>query len=255
MTGYSPWGHKKLDMTEWLDSNNVAAADAAKSLQSCPTLCDPIDGSPLASPVPGILQPRTLEWVAISFFNAWKWKVKVKSLSRVRLLATDRKDLNDINITLSIRMWIKLKLKSFSKIRNIWSLYLNSALDLILDYSADCSMYVSSTSINFSVNTLRSVFFVFFFLFLHVYTRRPCTICSVKLKDFLVNLTHENISFISEKLELIRLWFTPFDSQEVIYNKRWRQNMRYFIFHIILIYHNHEIMISYTIIQNYIKSI
>ena len=60
----------------------------AKSLQSCPTLCDPIDGSPSGSPVPGILQARTLEWAAISFSNAWKWKVKVKSLSRVRLPAT-----------------------------------------------------------------------------------------------------------------------------------------------------------------------
>ena len=65
--------------------NQLAAATvAAKSLQSCPTLCDPIDGSPPGSPVPGILQARTLEWVAISFSNAWKWKVKVKSLSRVR---------------------------------------------------------------------------------------------------------------------------------------------------------------------------
>ena len=64
------------------------AAAAAKSLQSCPTLCDPKDSSPPGSPVPGILQARTLEWVAISFFNAWKWKVKVKSLSRVWLLAT-----------------------------------------------------------------------------------------------------------------------------------------------------------------------
>ena len=60
----------------------------AKSLQSCPTLCDPIDGSPPGSLVPGILQARILEWVAISFSNAWKWKVKVKSLSRVWLLAT-----------------------------------------------------------------------------------------------------------------------------------------------------------------------
>ena len=58
-----------------------AAAAAAKSLQLCPTLCDPIDGSPPGSPVPGILQARTLEWVAISFSNAWKWKVKVKSES------------------------------------------------------------------------------------------------------------------------------------------------------------------------------
>ena len=59
----------------------------AKSLQSCPTLCDPIDGSPPGSRVPGILQARTLEWVAISFSNAWKWKVKGKSLSHVQLLA------------------------------------------------------------------------------------------------------------------------------------------------------------------------
>ena len=61
---------------------------AAKSLQSCPTLCNPIDGSPPGSPIPGILQTRTLEWVAISFSNAWKWKVKVKLLSCVQLLAT-----------------------------------------------------------------------------------------------------------------------------------------------------------------------
>ena len=66
----------------------AAAAVAAKSLQLCPTLCDPVDGSPPGSPVPGILQARTLEWVAISFSNAEKRKVKVKSLSRVRLLAT-----------------------------------------------------------------------------------------------------------------------------------------------------------------------
>ena len=66
----------------------AAAAAAAKPLQSCLTLCDLVDGSPPGSPVPGILQARILEWVAISFSNAWKWKVKVKSLSRVRLLAT-----------------------------------------------------------------------------------------------------------------------------------------------------------------------
>ena len=64
------------------------AAAAAKSLQSCPTLCDPIDGSSPGSIIPGILQARTLEWVAISFSNAWKWKVKTKSLSRVQLIAT-----------------------------------------------------------------------------------------------------------------------------------------------------------------------
>ena len=67
---------------------HTAVAAAAKSLQSCPTLCDPRDGSPPGSPVLGILQARTLEWVAISFSNAWKWKVKVKLLSRVWLPAT-----------------------------------------------------------------------------------------------------------------------------------------------------------------------
>ena len=63
-------------------------AAAAKSLQLCLTLCNPIDGSPPGSPIPRIFQVRTLEWIAISFSNAWKWKVKVKLLSRVRLLAT-----------------------------------------------------------------------------------------------------------------------------------------------------------------------
>ena len=79
-------------MIEWMcvaRSAAAAAAAAAKSLQSCPTLCDPIDGSPPGSPVPGIPQARILEWVAISFSSAWKWKVKVKSLSRVRLFSMD----------------------------------------------------------------------------------------------------------------------------------------------------------------------
>ena len=66
----------------------LIVAATAKLLQSYPTLCDPRDGSPPGSPVPGILQARTLEWVAISFSNAWKWKVKVESLSPVRLLVT-----------------------------------------------------------------------------------------------------------------------------------------------------------------------
>ena len=76
--------------TESIARVSVAAAAAAKLLQSCLTLCDPIDGRPLDSSVPGILQARTLEWVAISFSSAWKWKVKVKSLSRAWLLATPR---------------------------------------------------------------------------------------------------------------------------------------------------------------------
>ena len=73
--------HSRVTLFVW-------AAAAAKSLQSCLTLCDPIDGSLPGSPVPGILQARTLEWVAISSSNAWKWKVKVKSLSCVRLFTT-----------------------------------------------------------------------------------------------------------------------------------------------------------------------
>ena len=84
------------DYTEWskperktpIQGAAAAAAVAAKSHQSCPTLCYPIDGSPLGCAIPGILQARTLEGVAISFSNAWKWKVKVKSLSNVQLFTT-----------------------------------------------------------------------------------------------------------------------------------------------------------------------
>ena len=85
------WGGQSIGVSasaSVLPMNAAAAAAAAKSLQSCPTLCNPIDGSPPGSPIPGVLQARTLEWVAISFSNSWKWKVKVKSLSCVRLLVT-----------------------------------------------------------------------------------------------------------------------------------------------------------------------
>ena len=84
----STWFLLNSVLWNWIYLVEKTASAAAKSLQSCPTLCDPIDGSPPGSPIPGILQARTLEWVDISFSNAWKWKVKVKSLSRVRLLAT-----------------------------------------------------------------------------------------------------------------------------------------------------------------------
>ena len=66
----------------WRERNEAAAA---KSLQLCPTLCDPVDSSPPGSPIPGILQARTLEWVVIFCSDAWKWKVKVKSLRCVQL--------------------------------------------------------------------------------------------------------------------------------------------------------------------------
>ena len=88
------WWESKLVQPLWrtvwrfLKKLEIELSSAtAKSLQSCPTLCDPIGCSPPGSAVPGILQARTLEWVAISFFNAWKWKVKVQSLSRVQLFA------------------------------------------------------------------------------------------------------------------------------------------------------------------------
>ena len=77
--------HTLFRLSKWL---MWFPTTTTKSLQSYPTLCDPIDGSPPGSPIPGILQGRTLEWIAISFPNAWKWKGKAKSLSRVRLLAT-----------------------------------------------------------------------------------------------------------------------------------------------------------------------
>ena len=81
-------GKEQALMSIWGTAERAIVNATAKSLQSCPTLCDPIDGSLPSSPVPGILQAKTLEWVAISFSNAWKWKVKVKSLSRARLFAT-----------------------------------------------------------------------------------------------------------------------------------------------------------------------
>ena len=77
-----------IESYKFFHCSSSPAAAGAKSLQSCLTLCNPIHSSPPGSPIPGVLQARTLEWVAISFSNAWKWKVKVKSLSRARLLAT-----------------------------------------------------------------------------------------------------------------------------------------------------------------------
>ena len=84
------WATNAHHHSKEMENNSMLcdAATAAKSLQSCPTLCNPIDGLPPGSSVPGILQARILEWVAISFSNAWKWKVKVKSFSRVQLFTT-----------------------------------------------------------------------------------------------------------------------------------------------------------------------
>ena len=91
LPSFSAHGIFQARVLEWVAiafSGILSSAAAAKLLQLCLTLCDPIDGSPPCSPIPGILQARTLEWVAISFSNAWKWKVKGKSLSRVLLFVT-----------------------------------------------------------------------------------------------------------------------------------------------------------------------
>ena len=101
-----------------------AAAAAAKSLQSCPILCDLIDGSPPGSPVPGILQARTLECVAISFSNAWKWKVKGKSLSCVQLCATPWTAAYQAPLSMGFSRqdyWSRVSLPSLS-----WALFLIS---------------------------------------------------------------------------------------------------------------------------------
>ena len=88
ISGSSAFSKSSLYIWKFLVYILMKPAAAASSLQSCPTLCNPIDGSPPGSPVPGILQARIVEWVAISFSNAWKWKVKVKSLCFVQLFAT-----------------------------------------------------------------------------------------------------------------------------------------------------------------------
>ena len=103
--------------------STAAAAATAKSLQSCPTLCDPIDGSPPGFPVPGILQVRTLEWVAISFSNAWKWKVKVKSLSPVRPSATSWIAAHQAPPSMGFsrqEYWSGVPLPSLMKIQFLW---------------------------------------------------------------------------------------------------------------------------------------
>ena len=125
---------KVISVTYWpirhlskrgLWSNKTAAAAAAKSLQLCPTLGDPIDGSPPGSPVPGILQARTLEWVAISFSNAGKWKVKVKSLSRVRLFATPWTAAYQAPLSMGFsrqEYWSGLPLPSANKTEKYWKI-------------------------------------------------------------------------------------------------------------------------------------
>ena len=104
-----------------------SSAATAKSRQSCPTLCNPRDGSPPGSPIPGILQARTLEWVAISLSNAWKWKVKVKSLSHVRLSDPMNCSLPGSSIhgifQARILEWVAIALISASFLKDIFTGY------------------------------------------------------------------------------------------------------------------------------------
>ena len=100
----------------------------AKSLQSCPTLCDPIDGSPPGSAIPGILQARTLEWVAISFSNAWNWKVKVKLLSCVQLFTTPWTAAHQAPPSMGVsrqEYWSGVPLPSISLVYRLYLNYLN----------------------------------------------------------------------------------------------------------------------------------
>ena len=124
----------------------LSAAAAAKSLQSSPTLCDPIDGSPPGSPVPGILQARTLEWVAISFSNAWKWKVKAKPLSPVWLFTTPWTAAHQAPPSMGFsrqEYWSGMPLPSPSSTLYYTSKQLNLALTpflkFLLEYSILCS--------------------------------------------------------------------------------------------------------------------
>ena len=109
-----------------------AAAAAAKSLQLCPTLYDPIDGSPQGSPVPGILQARTVERVAISFSNAWKWKVKGKSLSCVWLLATPQTAAYQALYVFKSLSWLPLGLAHFLTL-DLWHSQILSSVSAIQD--------------------------------------------------------------------------------------------------------------------------
>ena len=125
---------------EKMNKNKIAfwlETAAAKSLQSCLTLCDPIDGSPLGSPFPGILQARILEWVAISFSNAWKWKVKVKLLSCVRLLATPWTVAYQTPLSMGFsrqEYWSGVLLPSLHHVKN------NSSLKILLKYLNQASI-------------------------------------------------------------------------------------------------------------------
>ena len=130
----------------------------AKSLQSCPTLCDPKDSSPPGSPIPGVLQARPLEWAAISFSSAWKWKVKVRSFSRVWLLAIPWTAAYQAPPSMGFsrqEYWSGVPLPECSKIRGTWVWILLSSYvicvtqDKLFNVSMfHCIMYLIEESVN-----------------------------------------------------------------------------------------------------------
>ena len=120
---------------------------AAKSLQLCPTLCDPKDGSPPGSAVPGILQARTLEWVAISFSNAWTWKVKVKPLSRVWPSATPWTAAFQAPLSIGFskqEYWSGVPLPSLSKLLTAY--YKSSGASRSVSFSCDKNLLCARNS-------------------------------------------------------------------------------------------------------------
>ena len=136
-------------------SVKLSAAALCSGMQSCSTLCDPMDCSPSGSPVPGILQARTLEWVAISFSNAGKWKVKVKSLSHVRLLATPWTAADQAPLSMGFsrqEYWSGLPLPSPVKLR-VWSKYGNCYKEAIgPKWIQLCLAHISKSRLNIEPN-------------------------------------------------------------------------------------------------------
>ena len=144
------WAHNQCSLSlSFTNSKHPTAVRSgyARSLQSCPTLCDPIDGSPPGSPVPGILQARILEWGAISFSSAWKWKVKVKSLSRVRLLATPWTAAYQAPLSMGFsrqESWSGVPLPSPSEVAWTLKTRVRSLLALVLCFVLGVCLYLSA---------------------------------------------------------------------------------------------------------------
>ena len=139
-------------MAQLEDSSKASqrpTAAATKSLQSCLTLCDPIDGSTAGSAIPGILQARTLEWVAISFSTAWKWKVKVKSFSRARPSATPWTAAFQAPPPMGFsrqeyRSWVPLPSPDICYLSNIWDICIYACIFMYLCLFSNTQLFLAS---------------------------------------------------------------------------------------------------------------